>query len=136
MLPLSTEIFWLTLTILITAILWVPYILNRMYEHGIWPALYNPQPDTRPKAQWAERMMRAHANAIENLIIFSPLVLSIEILKLNTHITATICAAYFFTRCAHVILYTFKVPFFRTIAFLIGVICQVMLIAIILFRLI
>ncbi len=38
-------------------------ILNRMYEdeHGARAALYNPQPDTRPKAQWAERMMRAHA---------------------------------------------------------------------------
>ena len=49
---ISTEITWLTLTLLMSALLWVPYILNRMYEdeHGAWAALYNPQPDTRPKA--------------------------------------------------------------------------------------
>jgi uncharacterized MAPEG superfamily protein len=121
---LSPDIFWLTLTILLTALFWVPYIINRMYEHGVWPALYNPQPDTRPKAEWAERMMRAHENAIENLIIFAPLVLIIEILSLNSYTTGVLCTTYFFARLFHFILYSLKVPLFRTVAFLLGFFCQ------------
>ena len=124
---INTEITWLTFTLLMTALFWVPYILNRMYEHGIWPALYNPQPDTQPKAQWAERMMRAHTNAVENLVVFAPLVLAIEISGANSQTTATACIIYFFARSAHFILYSFKVPFFRTVAFLVGVGCQVTL---------
>jgi len=122
--PTSSEIFWLTLTILMTALFWTPYILNRMYEHGVWPALYNPQPDIRPKAQWAERMMRAHDNAVENLIIFAPLVLTVEILGMGSHLTSSLCAIYFFARLSHFILYTLKIPFFRTVAFLI---CGIMI---------
>jgi uncharacterized MAPEG superfamily protein len=98
-----------------------------MYENGIWPALYNPQPDTQPKAQWAERMMRAHNNAVENMIIFAPLVLAIEISGANSQITATACMVYFFARLGHFILYSLKVPFFRTVAFLIGFLCQMTL---------
>jgi len=128
----NTEITWLTLTLLMTGLFWVPYILNRMYEHGIWAALYNPQPDTQPKAQWAERMMRAHANAVENLVIFAPLVIAIDISGVNSQVTAVACIVYFFARLAHFILYSLKVPFFRTVAFLIGFFCQMTLIMVLL----
>ena len=93
---INTEITWLTLTLLMTGLFWVSYILNRIYEHGMWPALYNPQPDTQPKAQWAERMMPAHTNAIENLVISAPLVLAIEISAINSQTTAMACMVYFF----------------------------------------
>lgn len=122
---INSEIYWLTLTVLMTALFWTPYIINRMYEHGVWPALYNPQPDTRPKAQWAERMMRAHDNAVENLVVFAPLVLTVVILDIGSDLTSSLCATYFFARLAHFILYTLKVPFFRTVAFLVGCVCQV-----------
>lgn len=124
---INTEITWLTLTLLMTALFWVPYILNRMVEHGVWPALYNPQPDTQPKAQWAERMMKAHANAVENLVIFAPLVLAVEISGLNSQTTEMACIVYFFARLAHFILYSLKVPFFRTLAFLTAFVCQITL---------
>ena len=72
---LSTEIYWLCLSILFSSLMWLPYIINRMIEMGLWHALYNPQPDTRPRAQWAERMQRAHDNSVENMVIFAPLVI-------------------------------------------------------------
>lgn len=125
--PLSIELFWLTLTILMTALIWVPYIINRLVEHSPWPALMNPQPDLRPKAQWAERLMRAHDNAVENLVIFAPLVLTLHVLGVSTATTAAACAVYFFARLSHLLLYTFGVPFFRTVAFFIGFLCQMTL---------
>ncbi len=125
--PLSTELFWLTLTILMTAFIWMPYIINRLVEHSPWPALMNPQPDLRPKSQWAERLMRAHDNAVENLVIFAPLVLILHVLGVSTATTATACMVYFFMRLSHLLLYTFGVPFFRTVAFFIGFLCQMTL---------
>lgn len=124
---LSTELYWLVMTVLMTSVLFWPYIINRMKEHGIWQAVWNPQPDTRPKAQWAERLMRAHANAVENLVIFAPLVLVLQIVGTNTTITANACALYFFVRLAHVLLYTFAVPLLRTAVFVIGWGCQMAL---------
>ncbi len=124
---MTTELYWLVMTTLMTALLWVPYILNRMKEMGVWPAVWNPHPDPRPKAQWAERLMRAHANAVENLVIFAPLVLALHVLGLSTTSTATASVVYFAARVAHVILYTFAVPLLRTVAFLVGFSCQMTL---------
>ena len=124
---MTTELYWLVLTAMMTALLFVPYILNRMKEHGIWPAVWNPQPDTRPKAQWAERLMRAHANAVENLVVFAPLVLVLQVTGMNTTTTASACMVYFVARLAHVILYTFAVPLLRTMAFIVGFGCQMVL---------
>jgi uncharacterized MAPEG superfamily protein len=125
--PVSTEFYWLTLTIIMTALMWMPYIVNRLIEDSPWPALMNPQPDLRPKAQWAERLMRAHANAVENLVIFAPLVLILQAIGLSTALTANACMIYFLARTGHLLLYTFGVPFFRTVAFFIGFLCQMVL---------
>lgn len=124
---MTTELYWLILTALMTALLWVPYILNRMKEMGVWQALWNPHPDPRPTAQWAERLMRAHANAVENLVVFAPLVLALQVTGMNTAMTAGACMVYFITRAAHVLLYTFAVPLLRTVAFLAGFFCQMVL---------
>lgn len=124
---LSTELYWLTLTTLMTGLIWVPYIINRLKEDSPWPALMNPQPDTRPKAQWAERLMRAHANAVENLVVFAPLVLAVQMTGSATATTATACMIYFYARLAHILLYTFGVPLLRTVAFFIGFLCQMTL---------
>ncbi len=124
---MTTELYWLVMTTLMTALIFVPYILNRMKEHGVWSALWNPQPDKQPKAQWAERLMRAHANAVENLVVFAPLVLALQIVGVSTTATATASTVYFFVRAAHIVFYTFAVPLLRTVVFIIGVACQMTL---------
>ncbi len=35
---MTRELFWLTLTVILTGILWVPYILNRCQVRGLWRA--------------------------------------------------------------------------------------------------
>lgn len=125
--PLTPDLFWLTLTILLTGLMWVPYILNRLRELGPWPALRNPRPDGRPDADWAYRNERAHANAVENLVVFAPLVLTIHVLDGNNALTATACGVFFFARLAHFLVYTMGVPLLRTIAFAVGGVCQLIL---------
>jgi uncharacterized MAPEG superfamily protein len=123
---LTTEMYWLTLTILMTALFWVPTIINRIAEIGAWATLKPPR--LEPNAQWAERMRRAHANAVENLVIFAPLALAIQITDSGTSITATACMVYFFARLLHVISYVAAVPVLRTLAFTVGFFGQMALV--------
>lgn len=94
MIQSSTELVSVALTALFTGLLWVPIILNRLAEMGPWKALRNPEPDVRPKAQWAYRLASAHRNAIENLVVFAPLAISVHILGIANDLTtsaATFC---------------------------------------------
>jgi len=121
---MKNEIYWLVLTIIVTSLFWVPYILDRMFEHKLIPALRNPNRDVRPKSQWANRLMYAHENAVENMVLFAPLVLLIQYLNLSTQATITAAMVYFFARITHVLCYTFGVPFIRTIAYFVGWLAQ------------
>lgn len=120
----SPEITYTALTAGLTGILWVPLILNRLREMGIWKALKNPEPDVRPHANWAYRLANAHRNAVENLVVFAPLALAVHVLGIGTSLTATAAAMFFWTRLAHALIYTFGVPLLRTIAFLVGFAAQ------------
>jgi len=124
---MSTEIYWLVSTLIFTSIMWVPYIINRIVETGIWPALYNPQPDTQPKAQWARRMMSAHENAVENLVIFAPLVILVEVTATHSNLSSNAVILYFYARVIHFFVFTFGIPVLRVPAFVAGFIAQILL---------
>lgn len=117
---LSTELFWLAMTVLMTSLFWVPYIVNRMLEQGILNALWDPLGNTQSKRAWASRMMQAHSNAVENLVLFSPLVILIQITGLNSLNTEIACMIYFFARLIHYFVFTFAVPVLRVVTFLTG----------------
>ena len=124
---MTTELFWLTLTVTMTALFWMPYIVNRMVEDGVLGAMGNPSSDMTPKAAWADRMTHAHSNAVENLVIFAPLVLILAIANVSTPATIAACQLYFFARLAHYIIYSLGIPFLRTVAFVTGVVAQMTL---------
>lgn len=129
MTTISNELFYATLTAAFTAVLWVPIIINRLAEMGVWKALKNPEPDVRPKADWAYRLSHAHRNAIENLSVFAPLAIAIHVLGLSTPTTAAAASIFFIVRVAHALIYALGVPLLRTVAFFIGFICQMILAA-------
>ncbi len=125
---MSTELFWLVLTVAMTGLIWVPYILDRLMVRGLIGALANPSPKDKPQSPWAQRMMAAHVNAVENLVIFAPLVLMARALSITTAATAFACALYFWSRLAHVVVYTFGIPVLRTLSFVGGFVAQVLLV--------
>jgi uncharacterized MAPEG superfamily protein len=129
---MTRELFWLTLTVILTGLLWVPYVLNRIMVRGLFPAMANPSRNDKPMAEWANRLMFAHDNAVENLIIFAPLVLILNAADVSTPTTVLACAVYFWSRVAHLIVYTLGLPIFRTLAFFIGFIAQAVLVVAIL----
>ena len=124
---LSTEVFAVVLTALFTGLLWVPIIVNRLVENGLWPALKNPEPDVQPRSTWAYRLAHAHRNAIENLAVFAPLALAVHIQGAGDALTATWSLIFVATRVAHAFIYAMGVPLLRTIAFFLGFLAQLVL---------
>jgi uncharacterized MAPEG superfamily protein len=114
------EIFWLMLTIILTGLLWIPYILDRSAVRGLTAAMGNPGPGDKPQSPWAQRMMAAHDNAVENLVLFAPLVLVANALQISTSTTVAACAVYFWARLAHFIVYALGIPMLRTLCWTIG----------------
>jgi uncharacterized MAPEG superfamily protein len=124
---MTPELFWLALTVIFTGLLWFPYILNRTMVRGLMGAMANPSRDDKPHAEWATRMMFAHDNAVENLVIFASLVLILAQIDYSTKWTVLACAVYFWARVAHIIVYTLGLPVFRTLAFTVGFLAQAVL---------
>jgi uncharacterized MAPEG superfamily protein len=73
-------------------------------------------------------MMAAHINAVENLVVFAPLVLTARALGIATGVTAFACALYFWARLAHVVVYTLGIPMVRTLSFAAGFVAEVLLV--------
>jgi uncharacterized MAPEG superfamily protein len=120
---MKTELYYLALVAALTSILWIPYILDRVVKWGLLPAVGYPE---NPPAQspWAQRLKRAHANAVENLAVFATLVLVANAMGITGGALATASMVYFWARVVHVLAYTFAVPWVRTLAFTVGFLAQ------------
>ncbi len=126
---LSTELFCLTLVATATLLMWIPYILARGIaeaKHARQQAHQTGQRTTTGNAPeailpaWAQRAKRAHANAIENIAVFAPLVLVAAIMGISTPATVFAAKLYVGARLVHYLVYTFGIPAVRTLAFLTG----------------
>ena len=125
---MSRELMWLTLTVILTGLMWLPYTIDRVMVRGLMGAMANPSRKDKPQSAWAMRLYFAHTNAIENLVIFAPLVLILDSMGHSTESTVIACTVYFWARLAHAIVYTMGVPVLRTLAFSVGFLAQVALV--------
>jgi uncharacterized MAPEG superfamily protein len=125
---MSMELMWLTLTVILTGLMWVPYMLDRIAVRGWAGAMGNPSRRDKLQSPWAERLYLAHTNAVENLIIFAPLVLILDSMGHSTMSTVVACAVYFWARLAHAIVFTMGIPVLRTLCFLVGFAAQAVLV--------
>jgi len=125
---MTKELLWLTLTIILTGLMWVPYILDRIMARGLMGAMANPSRGDKPQSPWAQRLYFAHTNAVENLVIFAPLVLILDAQGHSTESTAIACAVYFWARLVHAVVYTMGIPVLRTLAFTVGFLAQAALV--------
>lgn len=124
---MSKEIYWLVLTTAMTGLLWLPYVLDRIMARGLMGAMANPSPGEAPQSAWAVRMMAAHTNCVENLVVFAPLALAAQALNIHTAATAFACALFFWSRLIYVVVYTAGIPVLRTLSFAGGFVGQAIL---------
>jgi uncharacterized MAPEG superfamily protein len=120
---MKTELLYLTLVTAFTGLLWVPYILDRMAVRGLTDTVGYPE-TPKPQSAWAQRLMRAHANAVENLVVFAALVLLANAAGVTNPVIGTAAIVYFWARVIHAISYTFALPWVRTLAFAVGFFAQ------------
>ena len=123
---MTSELTSLTWVAALTTVLWIPYILNLIMVRGIVDAVGYPE-DPKPLAPWAARMKAAHYNAVENLVVFSALVLVLHAAGISTDTTVMACQVYFWARLVHFLVYGFGIPWARTLAYAVAWLCIVAL---------
>lgn len=124
---MTSELSSLTWVCALTAILWIPYILNTIMVRGLIDAVGYPE-NPKPLAPWGARMKAAHYNAVENLVVFGTVVLILHAAGISNETTVLACKVYFWARLVHFLVYGFGIPWLRTISFTIGWIAVIALI--------
>ena len=122
---MTPELKYLAMISIFTAVMWVPYVLNVIANNKLNDAV--GYPDTPlTMAPWAERLKKAHYNAVENLVVFAVLVLIANALEISNAATTSAAAVFFWARLVHAGAYTLGIPWVRTLAFATawgGVVC-------------
>ena len=119
---MTPELKWLALTATLTALMWVPYVLNLISVRGLMDAMGYPE-NPKPMAAWATRLKCAHYNSIENLVVFGLLVVIAHLASIHTDWTVLACAAYFWARLAYAVIYAAGIPMVRTLVFAVSWVC-------------
>ena len=120
---MTIELRYLAMAAALTALLWVPYILNRLAVRGIADAVGYPD-NPKPQSPWATRLQKAHGNAVENLVVFAALVGVAHAAGLSNEATVFAAQMYFWARVVHAVAYTLAWPWVRTLAFTAGFVSQ------------
>ena len=120
---MKIELLYLALVTALTGLLWVPYILDRLAVRGLLDAVGYPE-NPKPQSPWAQRLMKAHTNAVENLVVFAPLVLLAHVSGITSPVVGAAAMVYFWARVVHATAYTFAVPWVRTLSFAVGFFAQ------------
>jgi len=124
---MTSELTSLTWVVALTAVMWVPYILNTIMVRGLIDAMGYPE-NPKPLAPWATRMKAAHYNAVENLVVFATLVLTLNFAGVSNETTVLACQAYFWARIVHFVVYSAGIPWVRTLSYAASWLCIVALI--------
>ncbi len=120
---MKPELACLTWTTILTAIIWIPYVLDRIAVRGLADTVGYPEAP-KPQSGWARRMKAAHANAIENLVVFAILVLVANAAGISNAVTVFAASLYFWARLTHLIAHSLGLPWVRTLAFTAGFVAQ------------
>ena len=123
---MSGEMLWLGLSVLLALVIWIPYTIAGVGITG-FPAATFERPATDKLPEWAKCMHRAHMNLLEALLPFAVLVLMLRSLGISDSGTANAAMVFFLARVVHAAAYPMKIPFVRTLAFAVGLLCSLYL---------
>jgi uncharacterized MAPEG superfamily protein len=117
---MSTDLRYLAFTAILTASLWIPYIVCQVMTNGpLKPQSYT-DPVPRPLPSWGRRADRAYINAVENFAPFAALVVAIHLAGKANAATAFWAMSFFWLRLAHAVVYLLGIPYVRTVIFALG----------------
>lgn len=122
---MNLALYYLASSGMLCILLWIPYILNRVFVWGI-PAFANNYPSKKFPAEapitpvWAQRAQRAHLNMVETLPAFAAVVLAAYLTDADNAIVASGAAIFFWARVFHASIYILGIPYLRTPIYLIS----------------
>jgi uncharacterized MAPEG superfamily protein len=122
---MSTELKYLAFTAMLTAALWIPYVVAQVMTNGMLAPQNYTDPSPRPVPLWGRRADRVYLNAVETFAPFAALVLLIHIAGKENATTAFLAMAFFWLRVAHAVVYWAAIPFIRTLVFTLGFLCVI-----------
>jgi uncharacterized MAPEG superfamily protein len=122
---MSTELKYLAFTALLTASLWIPYVVAQVTTNGPLARENYVDPTMRPLPNWGKRADRAYVNAIETFAPFAAMVLLVQVTGKADSMTAFWAMSYFWLRVAHAVVYLAGIPYIRTLIFVLGYVCVV-----------
>jgi uncharacterized MAPEG superfamily protein len=104
---MTTELFWLMLTAILAASLWIPFVVgvNSTPYAGEAEAddFFVRPPDHARMVPWVHRAFRAHQNLLEQFIPFAVIVLIGHAVGVSNSITIWCTIIFFWLRIAHAI---------------------------------
>lgn len=100
---MTIELTYLTLTMILAASMWIPYVIgvNKHPFTGEDPFVRPAPLEAYPP--WVHRAHRAHLNTIETAFPFAIMVLIAHVLGVSNQITIWAAALFFWLRVAHAI---------------------------------
>jgi uncharacterized MAPEG superfamily protein len=117
---MTTDLKYLAFTAILTAALWLPYVIAQVTANGPLAAANYVDPTPRPLPLWGKRADRAYLNAVETFAPFAALVLIAHVSGKANAMTAFWAMSFFWLRLAHAVVYLLAVPYVRTLVFTLG----------------
>jgi uncharacterized MAPEG superfamily protein len=114
---MTTDLNYLACTAMLTAALWIPYIVCQVMTNGFLAPENYVDPAPRPVPLWGQRAHRAYLNAVECFAPFAALVIVAHIAGKSDAMTVFWAASFFWLRLAHALVYWLAIPFVRTLVF-------------------
>ncbi|MEL7299030.1 MAG: MAPEG family protein [Pseudomonadota bacterium] len=126
---MSAELTWLTLTMVLAASLWIPFIIGVNATESGAQVTEDGRANIHGMVPWVQRANRAHLNLLEQAMPLAVLVLVAQAAAVTSAVTVTAVAAFFWLRVAHAMLMIwgrFTFPW-RPILFTLGWLCPLAL---------
>ncbi|MGO8910730.1 MAG: MAPEG family protein [Bradyrhizobium sp.] len=122
---MSADLKYLAFTAILTASLWIPYIVCQSMTNGLLTPQNYLDPTSRPVPLWGKRADRAYLNAVESFAPFAALVIVVHLAGKANAMTAFWAMAFFWLRLAHAVVYLLGLPYLRTLIFTLGYVAVV-----------
>lgn len=117
---MTTDLRYLAFTALLTAALWIPYVVAQVKTNGFLAPPNYVDPTPRPLPNWGKRADRTYLNAVEVFAPFAVLVIVAQLAGKANAMTAFWATSFFWLRLAHAIVYLLAIPYVRTLVFTLG----------------
>ncbi len=117
---MSTDLKYLAFTAILTATLWIPYIVAQVKTNGFLEPDNYKDPTPRPVPLWGKRADRVYMNAVESFAPFAALVIVAQLTGKADATTAFCATSFFWLRVAHAAVYWLGIPYIRTLVFTLG----------------